>query len=63
MLFFLFFPMNTPDMGVVGEFCIDFWKFFIYRGIGRRRSPGLRLVGHKALRGKRGIVRASREAF
>ena len=50
-------------MGVVSEFCISFWEFFVCRGIGRRRSPGLRLVGHKALWGKGGIVRASREAL
>ena len=55
--------MNTPDMGVIGDFLVHFCVFGVYRGIGRRRSPGLRLVRHKALGGNGGSVRASREAL
>ena len=50
-------------MGVIGHFHVDFCCFSVYRGIGRRRPPALRLVGHKAFGGKEGIVRASREAL
>ena len=63
MSFFVLFSMDNPDMGVIGDFLVHFDGFCVYRGIGRRRFPGLRLVRHKAFGGNGGSVRASREAL